>query len=120
MEIIADAVRDAEHNAAVNSICNARFVCADAPQAAAQLKREGVSPDVVVLDPPRKGCGEELVGTIAKMKPERVVYVSCDPATLARDLKCFEQSGYKTIEITPVDMFPRTAHVETVVLLSGI
>lgn len=120
VEIIADAVRDAEHNAAVNSICNARFVCADAPQAAAQLKREGVSPDVVVLDPPRKGCGEELVGTIAKMKPERVVYVSCDPATLARDLKYFEQSGYKTIEITPVDMFPRTAHVETVVLLSGI
>lgn len=119
VEIIPDAVRDAEHNAAVNSICNARFMCADAPQAADRLEREGVRPSIVVLDPPRKGCGEELVKTVAKMSPERVVYVSCDPATLARDLAYFAQNGYETIEATPVDMFPRTAHVETVVLLSG-
>ena len=118
VEIVPDAVRDAEENAAVNSICNARFLCADAPQAAAQLEREGVRPDVVVLDPPRKGCGEELVKIIGKMAPDRVVYVSCAPATLARDLSFFRQIGYETVEITPVDMFPRTAHVETVVLLS--
>ena len=118
VELIADAVRDAEHNATVNSICNARFLCADAPQAAAQLDREGVKPDVVILDPPRKGCGEALVQTIGSMSPDRVVYVSCDPATLARDLQYFEAAGYRTVEVTPVDMFPRTAHVETVVLLS--
>ena len=118
VELIADAVRDAEHNAMVNSICNARFLCADAPQAAAQLDREGVKPDVVIVDPPRKGCGEALVQTIGSMSPDRVVYVSCDPATLARDLQYFEAVGYRTVEVTPVDMFPRTAHVETVVLLS--
>ncbi len=119
VEIVPDAVRDAAHNAAVNSICNARFLCADAQQAAAQLESEGVRPDVVILDPPRKGCGEALVHTVARMQPDRVVYVSCDPATLARDLKIFAALGYQTMEVTPVDMFPRTAHVETVVLLSG-
>ncbi len=118
VEIIEDAVRDAENNAAVNSICNARFMCSDAPEAASQLEREGVRPDVIILDPPRKGCGEELVRTIGKMNPDRVVYVSCDPATLARDLKYFSEIGYETKEVTPVDMFPRTAHVESVVLLS--
>ena len=117
VEIIEDAVRDAENNAAVNSICNARFMCSDAPEAASQLEREGVRPDVIILDPPRKGCGEELVRTIGKMNPDRVVYVSCDPATLARDLKYFSEIGYETKEVTPVDMFPRTAHVESVVLL---
>ena len=117
VEIIEDAVRDAENNAAVNSICNARFMCADAPEAAARLESEGVRPDVVVLDPPRKGCGEELVRTIGKMAPKRVVYVSCDPATLARDLKTFADIGYETKEVTPVDMFPRTAHVESVALV---
>ena len=117
VEIIEDAVRDAENNAAVNSICNARFMCSDAPEAAARLEREGVRPDVVILDPPRKGCGGELVRTIGKMNPDRVVYVSCDPATLARDLKYFSEIGYETKEVTPVDMFPRTAHVESVVLL---
>lgn len=118
VEIIPDAVRDAELNAERNGVKNARFICADAPAAAEQLRQEGVSPDVVILDPPRKGCGEELVETVAKMQPERVVYVSCDPATLARDLKYFADRGYVTREVTPCDMFSRTAHVETVVLLS--
>ncbi len=118
VEIIEDAVRDAENNAAVNSICNARFMCSDAPEAAARLEREGVRPDVVILDPPRKGCGEELVRTIGKMNPDRVVYVSCDPATLARDLKYFSEIGFITKEVTPVDMFPRTAHIESVVKLT--
>lgn len=117
VEIVEDAVRDAEDNARVNGITNARFICADAPAAAEQLKNEGLRPNVIILDPPRKGCGEELVKTIKTMDPERVVYVSCDPATLARDLKYFSENGYKTIEVTPCDMFSRTAHVETVVLL---
>ncbi len=118
VEIIPDAVGDAMKNAAVNNISNARFICADAPEAARQLREEGVRPNVVILDPPRKGCGEELVKTVAGMAPDRVVYVSCDPATLARDLKYFAENGYVTREVTPCDMFPRTAHVETVALLS--
>ena len=118
VEIIEDAVRDAEENAAINGVENARFICADASEAAEQLRNEGVRPDVVILDPPRKGCGEALVKTIRGMAPHRVVYVSCDPATLARDLKYFDENGYQTEEVTPCDMFPRTAHVETVVLLS--
>lgn len=117
VEIVEDAVNDAVLNAEANGIKNARFICADAPQAAERLKEEGVSPDVIVLDPPRKGCGGELVKTIGRMNPKRVVYVSCDPATLARDLKYFSENGYKTIEVTPCDMFPRTAHVESVALI---
>ena len=101
-----------------NGVKNARFICADAPAAAEQLRQEGVSPDVVILDPPRKGCGEELVETVAKMQPERVVYVSCDPATLARDLKYFADRGYVTREVTPCDMSSRPAHVESVALLT--
>lgn len=118
VEIIEDAVRDAENNAAENGITNAEFICLDAESAAVKLKENGLSPDVVIVDPPRKGCGEELVKTIAKMKPDRVVYVSCDPATLARDLKYFDSLGYKTEEVTPVDMFPKTAHVESAALIS--
>ena len=117
-EIVEDAIKNANENAKANGIENARFICADASKAAAQLKAEGLQPDVVVLDPPRKGCGEDVILTVAQMSPKRVVYVSCDPATLARDLEIFESNGYKTKEVTPCDMFPRTAHVETVCLLS--
>lgn len=118
VEIIEDAVCDAEKNAALNGIENARFICADAPEAARRLKEEGLNPNVVVLDPPRKGCGEELVNTVAEMSPDRIVYVSCDPATLARDLNYFAAKGYKTLEVTPCDMFSRTAHVESVAKLA--
>ena len=118
VEIVEDAVNDAKANAEANEINNARFICADAPTAAEQLRKEGTAPDVVILDPPRKGCGEELVKTIRKMNPKRVVYVSCDPATLARDLKYFSEIGYITHEVTPCDMFPRTAHCESVALLT--
>ena len=118
VEIVEDAVNDAKANAEANEINNARFICADAPTAAEQLRKEGTAPDVVILDPPRKGCGEELVKTIRKMNPKRVVYVSCDPATLARDLKYFAENGYITHEVTPCDMFPRTAHCESVALLT--
>ena len=82
------------------------------------LEQQGLRPNVIVIDPPRKGCDQSLIKTISRMAPDRVVYVSCDPATLARDLKWFTEEGYMPQEVTPVDMFPRTAHVETVVLLS--
>ena len=118
VEVVAAAVEDARRNATRNGVENARFLCADAGEAAKQLKAEGIRPDVVVLDPPRKGCSPDVVETVAAMGPARVVYVSCDPATLARDLKLFAELGYETKQVTPVDMFPRTAHVETVVLLS--
>lgn len=124
VEIVAPAIENAKKNAELNSITNARFICADAAKAAQQLKAEGIRPDVIILDPPRKGCDAQLIETVAEMSPERVVYVSCDPATLARDCAVFESLGYTIAEsdgtnlITPVDMFPRTAHVETVALLS--
>lgn len=118
VEAVAPAVEDARRNAEENGISNARFLCADAAEAAAQLKTEGIRPDVVVLDPPRKGCDERLIDTVSEMEPSRIVYVSCDPATLARDLARFSERGYTTRRITPVDMFPRTPHVETVALLS--
>ena len=117
MEAVAPAVEDARRNAEENGISNARFLCADAAEAAAQLKTEGIRPDVVVLDPPRKGCDERLIDTVSEMEPSRIVYVSCDPATLARDLARFSERGYTTRRITPVDMFPRTPHVETVALM---
>lgn len=120
VEIVEQAVGDAKKNAAENGIGNAEFLCADAVKATDLLKSRGIRPDVVVLDPPRKGCDPALIATVAQMAPARVVYVSCDPATLARDLKLFAQYGFKTMEVTPVDMFPRTAHVECVALMSKV
>ena len=118
VEIVPQAVENAKENAKLNGIDNAEFICSDASQAAQTLFERGEKPDVVILDPPRKGCDEALINTVAKMKPDRVVYVSCDSATLARDCRRFADLGYETLRATPVDMFPHTAHVETVVLLS--
>ena len=116
--VVPQAVDDAIANAQRNHIENARFLCADAGEAARYLGGEGVRPDVVCVDPPRKGLAEDVVDTIADMGPERVVYVSCDPGTLGRDVKRFAGRGYTLKKAVAVDMFPRTAHVETVVLLS--
>ncbi|MBQ4612601.1 MAG: 23S rRNA (uracil(1939)-C(5))-methyltransferase RlmD [Clostridia bacterium] len=118
VEVVEAAVQDARRNAQANGVDNARFICADAAHAAVQLEREGVRPDVVVLDPPRKGCDAALIDTVAAMQPLRVVYVSCDPATLARDLALFARQGYEVNSVQPVDMFPRTAHVENVACLT--
>ena len=118
VEIIPQAIENAKENARLNGIENVRFVCDDATGMAKILYDEGIRPDVVILDPPRKGCTPEVIETVAKMGPDRVVYVSCDPATLARDLAIFEKLGYETVKATAVDMFPRTTHVESVVLLS--
>lgn len=119
VETIDSAVRDAEHNAAANGFDNCRFICGDAAAAAKQLEKEGSRPDVVILDPPRKGCDAELIDTVAaKFSPERVVYVSCDPATLARDCRRFSELGYDTVKAAAFDLFPRAGHVETVALMT--
>lgn len=118
IEIVEQAIQNAKINAKVNGITNAEFFCLDAFEGAKELERRGVDVDVVVLDPPRKGCQKELFDVIVRMNPKRIVYVSCDSATLARDLEILDKSGYKTQEITPVDMFPRTPHVECVALLT--
>lgn len=117
VEIVAPAVEDAHRNAARNGIDNAQFICGDAAQAAGRLREQHIHPDVVVVDPPRKGCDEALIDTMAAMQPQRIVYVSCDPATLARDCKRLTVRGYEVGRVTPVDMFPRTAHCEICVEL---
>ncbi|WP_195641225.1 23S rRNA (uracil(1939)-C(5))-methyltransferase RlmD [Flavonifractor plautii] len=119
-EVVPQAVDDAIANAQRNHIENARFLCADAGEAARYLEGEGVRPDVVCVDPPRKGLAEDVVDTIADMGPQRVVYVSCDPGTLGRDVKRFAGRDYTLKKAVAVDMFPRTAHVETVCLLSKL
>ena len=120
VEIVPQAVEDARANAARNGVTNAEFWCGDAAYAAARLLEQGLRPDVVVVDPPRKGLAAEVVDTVAAMGPERIVYVSCDPATLARDVKRFGELGYRAGLAEAVDMFPRAAHVETVCLLSKL
>lgn len=118
VEIVPEAIEDAKINMGLNGIENARFICGDAAEAAKVLENEGIKPDVIILDPPRKGCSPDMLETAARMNPDRIVYVSCDPATLARDCGMFMTLGYKAKKVTPVDMFPRTGHVETVVLLT--
>lgn len=120
VEIVPDAIEDAKINAEINGITNSRFICGDAAEAAEILKNEGIRPEVIILDPPRKGCSPEMLKTAAEMKPDRIVYVSCDPATLARDCGIFADLGYAAVKATPVDMFPGTGHVETVCLLSKL
>ena len=118
VEVVPPAVEDARENARRNGLAGkTRFECGDAGDLAAKLEKEGVRPDVVVVDPPRKGLAPEVVDTIARMNPDRVVYVSCDPATLARDVKRFGELGYVPVRAEAVDLFPRTAHVEAVALL---
>lgn len=119
-EIVESAIEDARANAARNGIENAEFFCGDAADVAARLKREGLRPDVITVDPPRKGLSPAVIGSVAEMGPDRVVYVSCDPATLGRDVKLFAGLGYQTVRACAVDMFPATRHVETVVLMSKV
>lgn len=116
-EIVPQAIADAKDNARRNGIDNAEFFCGDADQIAARLASQGVRPQVVTVDPPRKGLAEGVVTSIVRMAPPRVVYVSCDPATLARDVKRFSEQGYELQRAVAVDLFPRTPHVESVVLL---
>ena len=118
MEIVPQAIEDAKFNAAQNGMENAEFFCMDAGQAAKMLADRRTRPDVIVVDPPRKGVSADVIEAISAMAPQRVVYVSCDPATLARDLKLLTAAGYTLRTAEAFDLFPRCAHVETVVLLS--
>ena len=123
VEIVPEAIESAKANAARMGAAvsaKSRFFCADAGQAAAQLAADGLHPDVVMLDPPRKGCDEATLSAVVRMAPRRVVYVSCNPATAARDAAWLEQNGYHAEKVQPVDLFPRTKHVETVCLLSKL
>ena len=119
-EIVPEAVENARENAKRNGIGNVEFLCADAGAAAAELLRRGERPDAVVLDPPRKGLSEEVIRTVCAMQPERVVYVSCNVATQARDLRRFADLGYDAVRGVAVDMFPRTEHIESVVVLTRV
>ncbi|HJV17770.1 MAG TPA: 23S rRNA (uracil(1939)-C(5))-methyltransferase RlmD [Bacillales bacterium] len=114
VEIVPEAIEDAKRNAELNGITNAEFAVGEAEVVIPKWYKEGNAADVLVVDPPRKGCDEALLQTIIEMKPKKVVYVSCNPATLARDLRILEDGGYKTVEVQPVDMFPQTTHVECV------
>jgi 23S rRNA (uracil1939-C5)-methyltransferase len=120
IEIVPPAIANAKENALRNGITNAEFICADAALAMGRLAREGAHLDVIVVDPPRKGCDEPVLHAMAAMAPTRIVYVSCNPASLARDLAVLGGLGYRTIEVQPVDMFPHTAHVEAVSLLKRV
>ena len=117
-EIVPEAIGDARENAARNGVKNAEFFCGDASDVAKKLARENLRPDVITVDPPRKGLAADVVESIAEMQPQRVVYVSCDSATMARDVKLFAALGYKARRACTVDLFPRADHVETVALLS--
>lgn len=117
VEIVPEAIEDAKRNAELNGITNAEFEAGKAEEVIPAWYKKGISADTLVVDPPRKGCDEALLNTIIDMKPNRVVYVSCNPGTLARDLQVLEEGGYKTVEVQPVDMFPHTTHVECCALL---
>ena len=123
VEIVPEAIESAKANAARMGeavAAKSRFFCADAGQAATQLAAEGLHPDIVMLDPPRKGCDEATLSAVVRMVPRRVVYVSCNPATAARDAAWLEQNGYHAEKVQPVDLFPRTKHVEAVLLLTKL
>ncbi|WAA09175.1 23S rRNA (uracil(1939)-C(5))-methyltransferase RlmD [Fervidibacillus albus] len=117
VEVVGDAIEDARRNAELNEMTNVEFAVGKAEEVIPKWAEEGIQADVIVVDPPRKGCDEKLIQTMLEMKPARIVYVSCNPSTLARDLHMLESGGYRTIEVQPVDMFPYTSHVECCALL---
>jgi 23S rRNA (uracil1939-C5)-methyltransferase len=117
VEIVPQAIEDAKRNAEINGLQNTYFEAGPAEVVIPKWYKEGKTADVLVVDPPRKGCDEELLQTILEQKPNRIVYVSCNPATLARDLRILEDGGYETKEVQPVDMFPQTTHCEAVAWL---
>ena len=114
VEVVSSAVADAKKNSRENNIRNAEFIVGDAVNVLPKIFDAGVYAEVVIVDPPRAGCDRKVLETFAAMKPEKIIYVSCNPATLARDLKILDELGYRTKKIQPVDMFPFTSHVESV------
>lgn len=120
IEEIADAIKDARINAEINNITNAHFTVGKTESVVAKWSKQGYRPDVMVVDPPRTGCGEELLKTVSEVKPKKFIYVSCNPATLVKDINYLLKFGYEIKSVQPVDMFPHTAHVECVVLMSRV
>lgn len=120
IEIVEDAIKDAKRNAKINNMDNVEFYVGKAEEVVPKMYKEGKRANIVVVDPPRKGCDEKVLDTIVSMEPDRVVYVSCNPSTLARDLAYLNERGYKCHEIQPVDMFPHSVHVENVAWLSRV
>lgn len=119
IEVVPEAIEDARRNAWLNDVGNAEFLAGEVEEVLPDLAARGVRPDVVVVDPPRKGCEASVLETFVAMEPRRIVYVSCNPATMARDLAFLNERGYRPVEVQPVDMFPHTAHVECVVKLES-
>ena len=118
VEVVEQAIVDARENAKRNGIENAEFFCGDAGKAALELEARGIRPDVIVVDPPRKGLNADTIEALGKMQPRRIVYVSCDPATLARDVKLLKEKGYQLTSAQAADLFPRCSHVESIVCLT--
>ena len=118
VEVIPQAVEDAKDNAVRNGIENAEFFCGDAGQAALDLEAKGIRPDVIVVDPPRKGLNADTIEALHRMAPRRIVYVSCDPATLARDVALLKERGYRLKNAMACDLFPRCSHIESIVCLT--
>lgn len=117
VEIVPQAIDNAKENAVLNNVDNVDFILGESEKVIPEMYQKGIKADVIVVDPPRKGCGQELLEVIAEMQCPRVVYVSCNPATLARDLKYLAEKGYKVQAVQPVDMFPHTAHCEAIALI---
>lgn len=120
VEVVAKAISNAKENAQLNGIDNVEFVVGEAEKVMPWWYKQGLRPDVIVVDPPRKGCDDSALKAMIGMEPKRIVYVSCNPSTLARDLRILEDGGYRTQEVQPVDMFPQTSHVELVALMSRV
>jgi 23S rRNA (uracil1939-C5)-methyltransferase len=120
VEVVEEAINDARENAESNGITNAEFYVGTAEEVCPRLVKEGLTANAVIVDPPRKGCDKKLLETIVSLSPSRVVYVSCDPATLSRDAKFLCEHGYNLTQAYPFDQFPHTGHVETVCLLSKL
>jgi len=118
VEVVPQAIEDARDNAMRNGINNAEFFCADAGKAALELEKQGIKADVVVVDPPRKGLNADAIEALSRIAPRRIVYVSCDPATLARDVALLKERGYKLSKVQTADLFPRCAHIESAALLT--
>jgi len=118
VEVVSSAVEDARRNAAENGIETARFLCMDAGEAVETLRAEGVEPDIILLDPPRKGVDSDTIEHVCAMQPNRIVYISCNSATLARDCALFAERGYYVTKGRAVNLFARTSHVESIVLIS--
>ena len=119
VEVVPQAIEDARDNARRNGIENAEFFCADAGEAALRLEKEGIHPDIITVDPPRKGLNSDAIEAISRMSPKRLVYVSCDPATLARDVALLKERGFRVEKVAAADLFPKCSHIESIVALSG-